>query len=180
MKYIYLILFCGLMNAQELQVEGDLTVSGDIHSAVIDSLQAEIENLQNLLSDYSGAIRTRIIELEVSLNLNENNDMVMVVPINELVGISNNWYNIIPIDLAYDPNVCGGAVTIHSGQDTSPYNQLNEVSLGYYRHDFSDPLNMLAVLPIIIHSPSPTLFLFGDLSASNCSGTITLLVTSEN
>ena len=50
MKYIYLILFCGLMNAQELQVEGDLTVSGDIHSAVIDSLQAEIENLQNLVN----------------------------------------------------------------------------------------------------------------------------------
>jgi len=66
MKYIIVILFINLAVFQELQVEGDLTVSGDINSAVIDSLQAEIENLQNLLSEYSGVIKTRVIELEVS------------------------------------------------------------------------------------------------------------------
>ena len=179
MKYIFLILLLTIPFAQELQVEGDLTVSGDINSAVIDSLQAEIENLQNLLSEYSGVIKTRVIELEVSLNLNENNDMIMVVPLNELVGNTNIWYKIIPLYNDINVNSCGEDIVVDANY-SEDVNQNNNISYGHYRYRFDTGLSSATVLPIFVYGPSPTLFLFGDLNASNCSGTITLLVTSEN
>jgi hypothetical protein len=49
MKLILTILLLNISIMQELQVEGDLTVTGDIHSAVIDSLQNEISILNGLV-----------------------------------------------------------------------------------------------------------------------------------
>ena len=164
---------------QELQVEGDLTVSGEINSAVIDSLRNEIENLQNQLNEYSGAIKTRIIELEVSLNVDENGDMSMVVPLNELIGAVNNWYKIIPLHNEIDVNSCGADIAIQSEYSYGGIID-NDISYGNYRYYFEGGLHVNTLLPIFIYDSSPSLYLYGDLNASNCSGTITLLVTSEN
>jgi hypothetical protein len=180
MKYIYVILFCSLMIAQEFQVEGDLTVSGDINSAVIDSLQAEIESLQNIVNGFSGAPKIRTVDIEVSLNFDEHGTMIMVVPFNEVIGLANNWYKIIPIGYDLDTNVCGSDISVDSDYYYAD-GQTNVMSYGYIRHYF-DPEddNSSADLPIIISDPTPTIFLIADGTASNCSGTITLLVTSEN
>ena len=179
MKYIFLILLLTIPFAQELQVEGDLTVSGDINSAVIDSLQAEIENLQNILSEYSGVVKTRIIDVEVSFNINEYGDMGMVVPLNELVGNVNNWYKIIPLYNDIDVNTCGADFAIYPS-DPNVGSQDIDVSYGQYRYYFDRGLEGDTNLPLFILDSIPKLFIIGDLNASNCSGTITLLVTSEN
>jgi hypothetical protein len=179
MKYIILILFINLAIFQELQVEGDLTVSGNINSAVIDSLQAEIENLQNLLSESSGAIKTRIIDFGVSFNINEYGDMGMFVPLNELVGNVNNWYKIIPLYNDIDVNTCGADFAIYPS-DPNVGSQDIDVSYGQYRYYFDRGLEGDTNLPLFILDSIPKLFIIGDLNASNCSGTITLLITSEN
>ena len=49
MKYIILILFINLAVSQELQVDGNLTVTGDINSMVIDSLQNQLTDLNLML-----------------------------------------------------------------------------------------------------------------------------------
>ena len=179
MKYILVLIIMNIAVMQELQVEGDLTVSGEINSAVIDSLRNEIENLQNQLNEYSGAIKTRIIELEVSLNVDENGDMSMVVPLNELIGAVNNWYKIIPLHNEIDVNSCGADIAIQSEYSYGGIID-NDISYGNYRYYFEGGLHVNTLLPIFIYDSSPSLYLYGDLNASNCSGTITLLVTSEN
>jgi|SaaInlStandDraft_4_1057021.scaffolds.fasta_scaffold16522_2 hypothetical protein len=179
MRYILVLIIMNIAVMQELQVEGDLTVSGEINSAVIDSLRNEIENLQNQLNEYSGAIKTRIIELEVSLNVDENGDMSMVVPLNELIGAVNNWYKIIPLHNEIDVNSCGADIAIQSEYSYGGIID-NDISYGNYRYYFEGGLHVNTLLPIFIYDSSPSLYLYGDLNASNCSGTITLLVTSEN
>ena len=47
---------------QELQVEGDLIVTGNISSAIIDSLQNEINNLQNQLNEYSEVVKLELLK----------------------------------------------------------------------------------------------------------------------
>ena len=164
---------------QELQVEGDLIVTGNISSAIIDSLQNEINNLQDQLNEYSGVVKTRIIDVEVSLDFDENNDVSMFVPLNELVGASNNWYKIIPLSYGFGESSCGAGISIITEY---PYGGFlnNDISYGNYNYNFESGLHISTVLPIIIYDESPTIFIYGDLNASNCSGTITLLVTSEN
>jgi hypothetical protein len=180
MRYIILILFINLAIFQELQVEGDLTVSGNINSAVIDSLQAEIESLQNIVNGFSGTPKIRTVDIEVSLNFDEHGTMIMVVPFNEVIGLANNWYKIIPIGYDLDTNVCGSDISVDSDYYYAD-EQTNEISYGYRRHYFEPQSpNSSAELPIIISDPTPTIFLIADGTASNCSGTITLLVTSEN
>jgi len=179
MRYILVLIIMNIAVMQELQVEGDLTVSGEINSAVIDSLRNEIENLQNQLNEYSGAIKTRIIELEVSLNVDENGDMSMVVPLNELIGAVNNWYKIIRLHNEIDVNSCGADIAIQSEYSYGGIID-NDISYGNYRYYFEGGLHVNTLLPIFIYDSSPSLYLYGDLNASNCSGTITLLVTSEN
>ena len=179
MRYILVLIIMNIAVMQELQVEGDLTVSGEINSAVIDSLRNEIENLQNQLNEYSGAIKTRIIELEGSLNVEENGEMSMVVPLNELIGAVNNWYKIIPLHNEIDVNSCGADIAIQSEYSYGGIID-NDISYGNYRYYFEGGLHVNTLLPIFIYDSSPSLYLYGDLNASNCSGTITLLVTSEN
>jgi hypothetical protein len=111
------------------------------------------------------------------LDFDENNDVSMFVPLNDLVGAVNNWYKIIP--LYNDIDLCGTNITMYS-DDPHNGSQGNDVSYGHYLYYFDIMLHPETELPIFIYDASPTLFLFGDLNASNCSGTITLLVTSEN
>jgi hypothetical protein len=50
MRYFLILLFTFTFT-QELQVEGDLTVSGDINSAIIDSLQNQVLELNLMLTE---------------------------------------------------------------------------------------------------------------------------------
>jgi hypothetical protein len=177
MRYILVLIIMNIAVMQELQIEGDLTVSGDINSAVIDSLQAEIENLQNLVNGFSGSPKIRTVDVEISFNIDGHGTSIMVVPFNDIVGFTNSWYEIVPIGYDLDANSCGTDITVNSNYFYAD-EQANVISYGYSRHYFDpESNNSSAELPIIIADPTPTIFLSGSL---NCSGTITLLVTSEN
>mgnify|MGYP006421356135 CR=1 FL=1 len=179
MKIIFTILLINFALMQELQVDGNLTVTGNISSAIIDSLQSEINNLQNQLNEYSGGVKTRIIDVEVSFSL-DRNEMNMFVPLNGEIGISNNWYSIIPVYVNVDNN-CGESIMIDPGYNYPDDGiNLNERSYGYFFYFSDNHLNLQSILPITIQDSSPTLRLVGDLNSIDCSGTITLLITSEN
>ena len=52
MKFILALIIMNIAVLQELQIEGDLTVSGDINSAVIDSLQDQITILNSVIATF--------------------------------------------------------------------------------------------------------------------------------
>jgi hypothetical protein len=69
MRY-FLILLLTISFTQELQVEGDLTVSGAINSAVIDSLQNEIFILNSMIESLSinqSVVVSEFVELDIEI-----------------------------------------------------------------------------------------------------------------
>jgi hypothetical protein len=48
---LFIILILSISFTQELQIEGDLTVSGEINSAVIDSLQNQITEINSIVAN---------------------------------------------------------------------------------------------------------------------------------
>jgi hypothetical protein len=91
MKYIYLILFCGLMTAQEFQVEGDLTVSGEIQSATTDSIRSDINELYSIIDSlYSLVNANKPIKL-ITYNMN------MLLP-------TEDGWNIVVFDTTFTSN----------------------------------------------------------------------------
>ena len=65
MKYLFPILTHSLLFSQELEVEGDLKVTGTVESATIDSMQAVIDSLNAKINSLHGGNRleTRVYEL---------------------------------------------------------------------------------------------------------------------
>jgi hypothetical protein len=62
MKLLFTFFLINLSLMQELQVDGDLIVTGNINSAIIDSLQNEINNLQNQLNEYSEVVKLELLK----------------------------------------------------------------------------------------------------------------------
>jgi len=56
--------------AQELEVEGDLTVTGNIQSQTIDSLLQVIQDLQSQLNALQGGWETRMFDIDFSFESN--------------------------------------------------------------------------------------------------------------
>jgi hypothetical protein len=69
MKYILVFIIMNIAVMQELQVEGDLTVSGEINSAVIDSLQNQISDLNTIIESLINQLNvdSEIIELDIEI-----------------------------------------------------------------------------------------------------------------
>ena len=63
MKFILALIIMNIAVLQELQIEGDLTVSGDINSAVIDSLQDQITILNSVIDSLLAVQSVSVLEL---------------------------------------------------------------------------------------------------------------------
>ena len=66
MKKIIIILFSMVM-AQELEVDGDLKVTGNIQNQMIDSLLQVIQDLQSQLSLLQGGVSQKIFEIDFEI-----------------------------------------------------------------------------------------------------------------
>ena len=77
MKYLFLILSTSILLSGELEVDGDLKVTGNIQNQTIDSLLQVIQDLQSQLSSLQGGNRmeTRIYEFPVSFNNQETHEL---------------------------------------------------------------------------------------------------------
>ena len=62
MKLILALIIMNIAVMQELQIEGDLTVSGDINSAVIDSLQDQITILNSVIDSLLAIQSVSVLE----------------------------------------------------------------------------------------------------------------------
>ncbi len=70
MKKLSFIILISLIWSQELQVDGDLTVSGEIHSAIIDSLQNEISLLNSMIDSIlinQSNVVSEFVELDIEI-----------------------------------------------------------------------------------------------------------------
>ena len=76
MKKIFTILILSTLFAGELEVDGDLTVTGNIQNQMIDSLLQMIQDLQSQLSDLQvdNRLETRVYQLpRIEFTYGENN-----------------------------------------------------------------------------------------------------------
>ena len=137
MKKIFTILIFTSLFAGELEVDGDLTVTGNIQSQTIDSLLQVISDLQSQLSGLQGGNRleTRIFETQW---LNDNDIFSIYTDLN--IPISNLDFYLLEI-VSAEGVVLGGGSTILYLQSTVNNSvridiiyQHNE-SGGYYYHD---------------------------------------------
>ena len=68
MKTLIILIFLSLLFSGELEVDGDLKVTGSVESTTIDSLKAVIADLQAQLDAMQGGNRleTRVYDLDLS------------------------------------------------------------------------------------------------------------------
>ena len=94
MKHLLsILLICSIGFTQELTVDGNLNVTGNIQNQTIDSLLQVIQDLQSQLSALQGGNRleTKVYELS---NL-QTNDLIDLA---DLTGIENSWYQVKILD----------------------------------------------------------------------------------
>ena len=100
-KIIFSILAVGLVLAQELEVEGDLKVTGTVESSTIDSLNQVIANMQvqiDAMQATTNAISSKIVQLSVNIYPFCDN----VIDLNEHLGEDQSWYRVTYINLQMD------------------------------------------------------------------------------
>ena len=68
MKKIFTILIISTLFAGELEVDGNLNVTGTIQSQTIDSLLQVIADLQSQLNALQGGWKTRSFEVNISVH----------------------------------------------------------------------------------------------------------------
>jgi hypothetical protein len=98
---IFLILFMGFLISQELQVEGDLNVTGTIESVTIDSLNQVILELQNQIAgmQVENRLETRVFTTN-SIALTQSL-VYYPVDIQDLIGleIEHALINVLAVEL---------------------------------------------------------------------------------
>lgn len=100
MKVNYLILTLGLLWSQELQVDGDLNVTGDIQSTTIDSLISEISHLNMKIDSLLSTIpiitaRTFVTNIEIT----GETGVYTNIDLNEVVGSNHDFYKVDILNL---------------------------------------------------------------------------------
>ena len=81
MKHILILLSFSLIFSQELEVEGDLKVTGNLEAATIDSLQHVIANLQAQIDSMhaDNQLETRVYTIDFSFSPTESIQLNIVV-----------------------------------------------------------------------------------------------------
>ena len=77
MKYLLPLLSLTLLYSQELEVEGDLKVTGTFESTTIDSLNQVIQDLQSQLSALQGGVSQRVIDFTFETGENVTLDDIL-------------------------------------------------------------------------------------------------------
>ena len=78
MKHLLsILLICSIGFTQELTVDGNLNVTGNIQNQTIDSLLQVIQDLQSQLSDLQSNSMWKTKVFEISYNLTINGDMTL-------------------------------------------------------------------------------------------------------
>jgi len=134
MKYLIPLLTLSLLFSQELEVEGDLKVTGTVESATIDSMQAVIDSLKAEMASMhaDNQLETRVYELndisidqawncanetEISAITGQNLDYGIITLLDLNLNSSNN-NNFQPVVQIYHVDY--------------PINNLSEMSSGYF------------------------------------------------
>ena len=110
MKKLIILLFSSLLFSGELEVDGDLKVTGTIQASTIDSLKAVIADLQAQLAALQGesnAISSRIVQLPINIEPYCSNN---IINLNTFIGEDQNWYRVTYMNLQLDD---------YQGEDTS-------------------------------------------------------------
>ncbi len=83
MKYLLILFFIGILFAQELQVDGNLTVTGNIQSVTIDSLQNEVNILNGKVDSLFTLLNSirplRLIDHQLDLITPESGQTEVVI-----------------------------------------------------------------------------------------------------
>ena len=182
MKYLLPLLSLTILFSQELEVEGDLKVTGTVESATIDSLnqvianmQAQIDTLQNNTN-----ISSKIFQLTFE---GEHNVWIESQSLHTLTGLNSSWYKIEV--LHYDLTTISGsasyaaelrAIPDADGED-NPYVygqcSINTGNGGdWYIHSDCKSIFVNEDNPYIYYKHS-------GWSGNYASTTLTLLITSE-
>ena len=79
MKHIFIFLSLSLLFSQELEVEGDLKVTGTMESATIDSLNQVIANMQAQITELQagGGWETRTFEFNYNSDIHGGGNYIM-------------------------------------------------------------------------------------------------------
>jgi len=86
MKYLLIILSISILLSAEMEVDGDLKVTGTVESTTIDSLKAVIADLQAQLAAMQGNVKSRSYTLTLS-----NQELINF---ENITGISLDWYRV--------------------------------------------------------------------------------------
>ena len=159
MKHLLsILLICSIGFTQELTVEGDLNVTGNIQNQTIDSLLQVIQDLQSQLSVLQGNVQSRSYTINVS-----DGDIINLI---SLTGQTLDWYKIDIVNVTDAPGVPIVSVTSSNGSGEVKVRMNSNSVPYYYQGDNSKIITTSEYTDLLIG-------LYGDYSA-----TITLLVTA--
>jgi hypothetical protein len=130
MKYILVLIIMNIAVMQELQVEGDLTVSGEINSSIIESLQNEISILNGLvdsLLNIQSITETVFLEVEIELltSLGGSWGEDSYIDISDLTDSQNNFFKVHLLSVTNNSG-WGGLEFLCE----NPYNSFGDITYG--------------------------------------------------
>ena len=103
MKHLLsILLICSIGFTQELTVEGNLNVTGNIQNQTIDSLLQVIQDLQSQLSDLQGGLTNRVITLEnIFLTPGSNGEDFYEINFQEIFGQDLDYAIVSLLNIEY-------------------------------------------------------------------------------
>ena len=120
MKHLLsILLICSIGFTQELTVDGNLNVTGNIQNQTIDSLQQVIAGLQSQIAAMqgSGRLETRVFTIE---NIQVMQDVHFEIDLEQILGFEVDYALLAPINVEYIsgtgnvcPNIIGGMQSIN-------------------------------------------------------------------
>ena len=118
-RILTILIFCTTMFAGELEVDGNLTVTGTIQSQTIDSLLQVIADLESQIASIGGSgnseISAKILEVPIQLT---SSYQELLFSINELLNEDQDWYRLTFISYDYDDMGESFTCTHHIGVNT--------------------------------------------------------------
>jgi len=179
MNKTLLILTLSLLFSQELEVEGDLKVTGTVESATIDSLNQVIANMQAQITELQagGGWESRVIEYDFNLSDNE----IIYLTVEQFLGLDINNAKVflfdvldfVCLDCNYDYKINIKSFDgSFEGEGVPPASQDIE-----YEYDWSENVFMSSGSHITINPTINNIRIFSGSPA--ISGTLRLLVTAQ-
>ena len=180
MSKLLIILSLCFVFAAELEVDGDLKVTGNIEAGTIDSLQQVIAGLQAQIAAMQGGVTSKIFDLQVvDFPYTVINDTwgiyYYTIPINQITGENLNWYKIeiLTFEASGDSYQC--SINPNDGPSSSE----NEYQYGNYNYTTGNGgAWSLNGSPIVIYDDNPVIYVNTNGGLYN-SMELKLLITAQ-